>query len=382
MLFRSDDTTHEDIGGTETNASSTVLASNERTPLKENKSDVETNFFPTGVAHHTPADLGSMPVVDSIPEDTNWTQIKTKTSTNIETGPNKDTDIGLSNNMEGVSPSSIVTVTDTLDVMTGAERTTIKLQYPKDHVKVSAHVNGLRLDGAVKHLNKDNDPDTHTDALLHSRIVTHSNQDSFNLSNHPQPRSQIKCTFLDILSRTHTRKHLVGVSDENRRADNMTLLLIAKNAMGILPPQSTVPHCKDVNRTSSPLRSSRLICFIVLWALGVTAAVFLGLTIFLRVCLSVQKERGRRGSGRLRETAKGLDMQSLWVAQKSSVEERVEFWYANGATMEFDNRGKDSEKGRLKWERGEGFWAQPKVTLDDITEFWYVNGRALTETQI
>ncbi|CAB1341372.1 unnamed protein product [Coregonus sp. 'balchen'] len=102
----------------------------------------------------------------------------------------------------------------------------------------------------------------------------------------------------------------------------------------------------------------------------------------------VQRERERRVR-RGGEKVSGVDLENLWVDQMSSVEERVEFWYANGSTMGPDHKresGRDrvKERGRREQQRQKGtecdnLWTQPKVTLEDITDFWYANGRVIPE---
>ncbi|XP_062840823.1 location of vulva defective 1 [Trichomycterus rosablanca] len=142
------------------------------------------------------------------------------------------------------------------------------------------------------------------------------------------------------------------------------------------------PNCydndKDVSVTSG--RSSKLVCFVTLWSLGMTASIFLGLTIFLWVRLSVIKKRarlkGRRDKG---EQKAAKERESLWAEHYTSAEDRVEFWYANGTTIEANKKGSKRQKKRpaktkdeRKEEKEEDLWIQPKVTLQDITDFWRV----------
>lgn len=150
---------------------------------------------------------------------------------------------------------------------------------------------------------------------------------------------------------------------------------------------ATWPDCFD--KVSPTQRSSKLACLITLWILAMTASIFLGLTVFLWVRLSVVKKRAKRRTWRDRggKLAEGKELKSLWATDGTSTEERVEFWYASGSTLEADKKGR--QRGRLertKRKRGkqkEGkdgdMWIQPKVTLQDISEFWYANGRGTDE---
>ncbi|XP_067238116.1 uncharacterized protein si:ch73-248e21.5 [Chanodichthys erythropterus] len=135
------------------------------------------------------------------------------------------------------------------------------------------------------------------------------------------------------------------------------------------------PKCLNPESKS---RQSRLVCFITVWALAMTATIFLGITIFLWVRLTVFKKKMRR---REKGGQKG-EKESLWADPKASVQERVEFWYVNGSTMEADKKQKDRKRQERMKKRGQqwdneenGLWIQPRVTVDDITEFWYANRR-------
>ncbi|KTF96253.1 hypothetical protein cypCar_00012040 [Cyprinus carpio] len=141
------------------------------------------------------------------------------------------------------------------------------------------------------------------------------------------------------------------------------------------------PACLNPNPESHS-RQSMLVCFITLWSLAMTATIFLGITIFLLVRLSVfKKKMKRRVKG-----GQTCEKESLWADPKASVQERVEFWYINGSTLEADRKEKD--RGRQKKMKGRGqeqdneengLWIQPRVTVDDITEFWYANRRLKEE---
>ncbi|XP_048061715.1 cell wall protein IFF6 isoform X2 [Megalobrama amblycephala] len=135
------------------------------------------------------------------------------------------------------------------------------------------------------------------------------------------------------------------------------------------------PKCLNPESKS---RQSRLVCFITVWALAMTATIFLGITIFLWVRLTVFKKKMKR---REKGGQKG-EKESLWADPKASVQERVEFWYVNGSTMEADRKQKDRKRQERMKKRGQqldteenGLWIQPRVTVDDITEFWYANRR-------
>ncbi|MCI4384728.1 hypothetical protein PGIGA_G00041820 [Pangasianodon gigas] len=149
---------------------------------------------------------------------------------------------------------------------------------------------------------------------------------------------------------------------------------------------SETPHwtnCFDEDSSPQPRRFSKLVCFITLWTLTMIASIFLGLTVFLWVSLSVRKKRARR-TGRGWRDRKGQGpgaKDSLWAELGSSAEERVEFWYTDGATVEEDKRkhrarqARTRKNGEKQVGTEEDMWIQPKVTLKDITEFWYANGR-------
>nr|XP_015195070.1 PREDICTED: uncharacterized protein LOC107076137 [Lepisosteus oculatus] len=84
-------------------------------------------------------------------------------------------------------------------------------------------------------------------------------------------------------------------------------------------------------------RGVRLTCLVTLWALGVTAAVFLGLTVFLCVRLSAQRRAGKwrlrgRGRGGGQPTRRRGDPEepSLWLQPRVTPEQIAEFWYSAG----------------------------------------------------
>ncbi|KAM9456878.1 uncharacterized protein Hap1MRO34_018227 [Clarias gariepinus] len=147
------------------------------------------------------------------------------------------------------------------------------------------------------------------------------------------------------------------------------------------------------NSSSQTRRFSNLVCFITIWSLAMIASIFLGLSVFLWVRLSVRKKRARI-RGRERKDGKGhrpaaKEKQSLWAERGSSAEERVEFWYANGDVVEEGKRRQRARQVRTRMNKErqagaeEDAWIQPKVTLKDITEFWHMKerGRHEEETQ-
>ncbi|XP_058265033.1 mucin-2 isoform X2 [Hemibagrus wyckioides] len=166
---------------------------------------------------------------------------------------------------------------------------------------------------------------------------------------------------------------------EDTWSTNSTMLRNISTA-GTETPRWT--NCFSVDSSSQHRRFSNLVCFITLWSLAMMASIFLGLTVFLWVRLSVTRKRARlRGRGRRDRTAK--EKESLWAEPDSSNEERVEFWYANGTTVE-ENK-KRNRLRRVKTRKNEeeqmDMWIQPKVTMKDITEFWYANGRVRHEEE-
>lgn len=147
------------------------------------------------------------------------------------------------------------------------------------------------------------------------------------------------------------------------------------------------PECFNTNSKQTHFQQSKLVCFITLWILAMTASIFLGITIFLWVQLSVLKKRMKmNGGGQVEKGGQKMEKESLWAEPKASVQERVEFWYVTGSTLEADRkeRGKRKEE-RVKRKKEEQdkseneLWIQPRVTEDDITEFWYANRRMKEE---
>ncbi|KAJ8347336.1 hypothetical protein SKAU_G00287370 [Synaphobranchus kaupii] len=181
-----------------------------------------------------------------------------------------------------------------------------------------------------------------------------------------------------------TAQSLTTDSHPTVRMENITDSQTSKN-------DTTQHKCDERAKPAVPSEHHKLICFITLWALGVTAALFLGITVFLWIRLSVQRKmkRGRR-EGWVEET-RGVEGQgkSLWLQPKGTVEERVEFWYANRSSADLEERvgklqrekkNREGDEMRRKERETESFWVQPKVTLEEITEFWDANGRAKQDT--
>lgn len=120
---------------------------------------------------------------------------------------------------------------------------------------------------------------------------------------------------------------------------------------------------------------SKLVCFLTVWTLAMTATIFLGITIFLWVRLSVSKKKMKR---RVKGGQKS-EKESLWTDPKASVQDRVEFWYVNGSTLEADKKQKDKRRMKRRGQEQDNeensLWIQPRVTVEDITDFWYANRR-------
>ncbi|XP_029109748.1 flocculation protein FLO11 isoform X1 [Scleropages formosus] len=133
------------------------------------------------------------------------------------------------------------------------------------------------------------------------------------------------------------------------------------------------PKCGKREVKPVPLsKSTKLVCFVTLCTLGVTASVFFGLTMFLWVRLSVH-----RGKVRKRWMQARGEQSTLWAQPKGTLEQRVEFWYANSSSVAPEQAAVRAQPledtGRRR--EPETLWTPPRVTLEDITEFWYSNGR-------
>ncbi|XP_051987271.1 uncharacterized protein si:ch73-248e21.5 [Xyrauchen texanus] len=140
------------------------------------------------------------------------------------------------------------------------------------------------------------------------------------------------------------------------------------------------PNCFN---SQSQFRESRLVCFITVWTLAMSASVFLGISVFLCVRLSIVKKRMKhRGRGQEEKGGQKWEKESLWANPKASVQERVEFWYVSGSTLKADRKEKqrkrEEKSKRKKHEQNKDeneLWIQPRVTMDDLAEFWYANRR-------
>ncbi len=180
---------------------------------------------------------------------------------------------------------------------------------------------------------------------------------------------------------TTGRENRTGTDTPDGTTTNINISVITDNSLNATNKTDTEtkvwPSCLDTN--PEPSRRSMLVCFLTLWILAMTATIFLGITIFLWVRLSVfKKKMKRRVKG-----GKTCEKESLWADPKASVQDRVEFWYVNGSTLEADRKEKDrrrrKRRGREQDNEENSLWIQPKVTVDDITEFWYANRRMKVE---
>lgn len=176
-----------------------------------------------------------------------------------------------------------------------------------------------------------------------------------------------------------------GAWSSNTEDTWSTNTTMSKNVPTSEPETPHWTDCFTKDSSSQPRRFSKLVCFFTLWTLGMIASIFLGLTVFLWVRLSVRKKRARlRGQGwkdRKGQRPAAKEKESLWAELDSSAEERVESWYTDGATVE-ENKTRNRlrqmrmrKTGERQVETEEDMWIQPTVTLKDITEFWYANGR-------
>lgn len=200
--------------------------------------------------------------------------------------------------------------------------------------------------------------------------------------------TQNRVTNFTAQTRKENTTPLVTLDTSSDTTNNNKSSIIANvtpdnNTNGTLvitdPKNSLLPECFITN--SKQTQQSKLVCFITLWTLAMVASVFLGIIIFLYVRLSILKKRGKiRGGGQGEKGGQKEEKESLWADPKASVQERVEFWYVNGSTLEADRK----ERGKRREERVKGkkveqnrceseLWIQPVVTEDDITEFWHAN---------
>ncbi|XP_056309667.1 mucin-2 [Danio aesculapii] len=194
-----------------------------------------------------------------------------------------------------------------------------------------------------------------------------------------KPQDLFTSTYIESENMTGTGAP-IGSTNNNNNNSIITDVLTDNSSYpttNITDTESKVwPTCSNSSRQST------MVCFITVWALAMTAAIFLGVTIFLWVRLSIVKERMKMKEKRVEVGEK----QSLWADPKASVQERVEFWYVNGSTLEADRKDKDRKRQERMKRRGQEqvneeneLWMQPRVTVDDITEFWYANRRMREE---
>ncbi|KAI5618701.1 hypothetical protein C0J50_21732 [Silurus asotus] len=189
-----------------------------------------------------------------------------------------------------------------------------------------------------------------------------------------------------------TQEHIKGTTNTTWRVEawfNETEGINTTKPENISTSETVTPHwttcfTRDFPQHPHPQRFSKRVCFITMWALGMVTSMFLGLSVFLWVRLSVKKKRARLGGGwreRQGQRVAVKEKESLWAEPDSSTEDRVEFWYSNKTTTDGDKRryGAGHVRTRKNGEREasteEEMWIQPKVTLKDITDFWHGNGR-------
>ncbi|KAI5096999.1 hypothetical protein C0J45_12308 [Silurus meridionalis] len=189
-----------------------------------------------------------------------------------------------------------------------------------------------------------------------------------------------------------TQEHIKGTTNTTWRVGtwfNETEGINTTKLENISTSETVTPHwttcfTRDFPQHPHPQRFSKRVCFITMWALGMVTSLFLGLSVFLWVHLSVKKKRARLGGGWRERHGQGVavkEKKSLWAEPDSSTEDRVEFWYSNKTTTDGDRRryGVGHARTRKNGEREaateEEMWIQPKVTLKDITDFWHGNGR-------
>ncbi|XP_058627289.1 autotransporter adhesin BpaC [Onychostoma macrolepis] len=180
---------------------------------------------------------------------------------------------------------------------------------------------------------------------------------------------------------TTGRENRTGTDTPGGTTTNISISIITDNSLNATNKTDTEnkvwPSCLDTN--PEPSRRSTLVCFLTLWTLAMTATIFLGITIFLWVRLSVSKKKMKRRV----KGGRTCEKESLWANPKASVQDRVEFWYVNGSTLEADRKEKDrrrmKKRGREQDNEENSLWIQPRVTVDDITEFWYANRRMKEE---
>ncbi|XP_028978983.2 uncharacterized protein si:ch73-248e21.5 isoform X2 [Esox lucius] len=292
------------------------------------------------------------------------------TSSSRTTGSNKSKQSGYSSAIPTVSPNYTVTLPGTYEHMTVTTKA-VNLKTQREDTNQSV-VNRVTSMASILHANISKTLHRGTNNALDYNIDEYAKE----LWNSSSSRT----------SKDHNQTVLLydetSLSGQGNGLNNITAF-----------DHTAHPECREEDEMQASVLHgpSRLVCFVILWALAMTASVSLGLSIFLWVRMSVQKDKKRVGDGR-RERASKVNLESLWTDQTTSVEERVEFWYANGTTLGHNQQGRERKrewreekgnggKGKEKW-RGsecESLWIQPKVTLEDITDFWYANGRMRPE---
>ncbi|XP_016302468.1 flocculation protein FLO11-like [Sinocyclocheilus anshuiensis] len=179
---------------------------------------------------------------------------------------------------------------------------------------------------------------------------------------------------------TTRRENRTGTDTPGGTTANINISIITDNSLNATNNRSNKNDTENKVRPSclnpkpgNHSRPSKLVCFLTLWTLAMTATIFLGITIFLWVRLSVSKKKMKRRVKR----GQTCEKESLWAEPKASVQDRVEFWYVNGSTLEADRKEKDrrrmKRRGREQDNEENSLWIQPRVTVEDITEFWYAN---------
>eukprot|EP00063_Salmo_salar_P072920 XP_014047755.1 PREDICTED: uncharacterized protein LOC106600712 [Salmo salar] len=176
-----------------------------------------------------------------------------------------------------VSPTYTVTYPGLYEHMTVTYRATSYKTQPDDtsQSKDNATVSIPHADNSTTlYINANtftDNIDNYTNTLSYSNTTTSNNRNT--------------TVHLNKKTHTHSLRHNHTVSGYDNRLNNTT-----ENNVHYRPECGEA----DERSPSLPPGSTRLVCFIVLWALGLTASVFLGLTVFLSVRLSVQRERERR----------------------------------------------------------------------------------------
>ncbi|KAL4658330.1 Tetraspanin-4-like [Arapaima gigas] len=206
-------------------------------------------------------------------------------------------------------------------------------------------------------------PASHSTASFPAGSTTERHNYAYTQS-HASANTHHKQAVYDMATKTYDRE--IGQTTE---IDNKTDLCNQEGNNTITGESQ--PECGKREVKLLPMsNSTKLFCFVTLWTLGVTASVFFGITVFLWVRLSVQREKRQR-------TEAVSDQGALWTQPGETLEERVEFWYANRSLVapEQSQRSPQPPGDEQRRTESETLWIQPRVTLKDITEFWYANRR-------